>query len=66
MTKTIEEYFRDWEGNAFGYGYGSGEEHTILALKKFLELCIEPPLGTSYDYKKLGDYILDIANGRSI
>lgn len=53
MGKTLEEYFRDWEGDTFGFGYGSGEEHTIPALKSFLELCIEPPLGHSYNYTKL-------------
>lgn len=53
LTKTLEEYFRDWEGNAFGYGYGSGEMYTIPALKKFLELCNEGIYGNSYDYRKL-------------
>lgn len=39
IKKSIEHYFRDWEVNVFGYGYGSGEEHIITALKRFLELC---------------------------
>lgn len=36
-TKTIEDYFADWEGSAFGFGYGAGEPHIIPALKTFLE-----------------------------
>lgn len=51
--KSIEDSFRDWESNAFGFGYGSGEEHVIPALRRFMELCSEPPLGGSYDYRKL-------------
>lgn len=34
--KTIEQHFVDWESNTFGYGYGSGEEHVLSALKSFL------------------------------
>lgn len=48
--KSIDEYFADWEGAVFGYGYGSGEEHTIGALKTFLE---SVPLEGGYDYQKL-------------
>lgn len=51
--KSIEDQFRDWESNTFGFGYGSGEEHTIPALKHFLLLCNEGSCGNSYDYKKL-------------
>jgi hypothetical protein len=53
MTKTLEENFRDWEANVFGFGYGSGETHTIPALKVFLELCNEGSYGHSYDHRKL-------------
>jgi hypothetical protein len=53
MAKTLEENFRDWEGNTFGFGYGSGEPHTIPALRRFLELCNQGPYGHSYDYQKL-------------
>lgn len=48
--KTIDDYFRDWEGEAIGYGYGSGEQHTLAALQKFLSLC-EPKEYGSYDYQ---------------
>ena len=50
MTKTLEDYFADWEGHNFGFGYGSGEEHTIWALKTFLKAC---PEDGGYDYKTL-------------
>lgn len=51
--RTLESYFRDWESNAFGFGYGSGEEHVLPVLKKFFELCNEGPYSHSYDYTKL-------------
>lgn len=50
MPKTIEENFRDWEADLFGFGYGSGEEHTVPAVKRFLELC---PDEGAYDYRDL-------------
>lgn len=50
MNKTTEEYFRDWHNNAVGYGYGSGEPHTIPVLKKFLELCNGGSYNHQYDY----------------
>jgi hypothetical protein len=56
MTKTAEEYFRDWESTAFGFGYGSGEEHIIPQLKRFLDL-----VDHQYDYavleKELGPFV---------
>lgn len=54
--KPIEHQFRDWEGVTFGYGYGTGEEHTIPVLKRFLELCNITHGNDSiaaYDYKIL-------------
>ena len=35
--KTLDENFVDWECEAFGFGYGSGEEHTLGALRDFFE-----------------------------
>lgn len=35
MSKTIEESFIDWESHVFGYGYGTGEQHVLPALKSF-------------------------------
>ncbi|MBS7698559.1 hypothetical protein [Chelatococcus sp. YT9] len=48
--RSLDDYFRDWESDAFGFGYGTGEPHTILALKAFLELI--PETG-GYDYQEL-------------
>lgn len=53
VTKTTEEHFRDWEDWAVGFGYGSGEPHTIPAIRDFLGLCNEGAYGHSYDYEKL-------------
>jgi hypothetical protein len=50
QIKSIEDSFTDWESHVFGFGYGSGEEHTIPALKRFLELC---PEDAGYDYQVL-------------
>ncbi|HWV44151.1 hypothetical protein [Pseudorhodoplanes sp.] len=52
--KSIEDYFRDWEGETFGMGYGTGEPHTLAALKGFMSLIgqsRETP--RSYDYRVL-------------
>jgi len=51
--KSIEDSFCDWESNTFGFGYGSGEEHIIPALRHFFSLCNEGPYNGSYDYQKL-------------
>lgn len=48
--KTAIEYFKDWEADAFGYGYGSGEPYIIPLLKRFLELCNEGDRSNQYDY----------------
>lgn len=53
MAKTIEQSFIDWEGSAFGFGYGTGEPHVVPALKTFLSMCDGGPFGHSYDYQKL-------------
>lgn len=50
--KTIEQHFIDWESHVFGYGYGSGEEHTIPLIKAFLECCKTDKNGI-YDYREL-------------
>lgn len=55
MTKPIEDSFADWESSTFGFGYGSGEEHIIPALRRFLELCTNR-YGNgvhSYDFREL-------------
>lgn len=46
--KTIEQHFADWESNAFGYGYGTGEPHILAALHAIA--AATKPDGT-YDYR---------------
>lgn len=53
MAKSIEDNFADWEGATFGFGYGSGEEHVIPALRAFLKLCPNGDLHHAYDYDEL-------------
>ena len=50
--KTID----DWEGNAFGFGYGSGERHTPAAVKTFFATVgtgESPDRSHCYDYQRL-------------
>ena len=49
-AKTLPEYFRDWEASTFGFGYGTGEEHTIPAVRLFMESMKDR---RSYDYRDL-------------
>lgn len=52
--KPIEESFIDWESLAFGFGYGTGEQHVFRALKGFFDLIGKnPDLPHSYDYEQL-------------
>jgi hypothetical protein len=53
QTKTQDQYFRDWEDEAFGYGYGTGEPVVLTALKKFAELTTNDnyPDQFIYDYE---------------
>ena len=48
--KSLPEYFRDWESYAFGFGYGTGEQHIIPALRTFMETVAADGL---YDYRDL-------------
>lgn len=50
ITKSLEDNFTDWEAHVFGYGYGTGETHTLRALTEFLRRC---PEDGGYDYKDL-------------
>lgn len=52
-TKTHVEYFRDWEAATFGFGYGTGEEHIVPALRRFLELCKDGDFEHAYDSRIL-------------
>jgi hypothetical protein len=54
QTKTLDDFFADWESHVFGFGYGTGEPHTLAALRQFLE--IVPPDGVNrrgYDHEVL-------------
>lgn len=51
--KTIEESFRDWESHVFGYGYGTGEPHTLRALKNFLAAIGRDDHPHAYNYEVL-------------
>lgn len=48
--KIEDKHFIDWEGEIFGYGYGTGEEYTLLALKMFFDTLTED---RNYDYEQL-------------
>lgn len=48
--KSEDEHFADWEGWVFGFGYGTGEPHTLKALKEFFALV---PIEGCYDYQAL-------------
>lgn len=48
------KHFIDWESETFGYGYGSGEEHTLGALKTFFgSLDATNGANLMYDYTVL-------------
>lgn len=49
-TKSLDIYFRDWMGEAFGFGYGTGELYIIPLLRKFFEALKD---GRSYDHREL-------------
>ena len=50
--KTLDDYFTDWEGHVFGFGYGTGEVYIIPLLKKFFGCFI---VDIRYDYRILED-----------
>jgi hypothetical protein len=50
--KTIDQHFLDWESTVFGFGYGTGEEFTIPAIRTFFDAC---PMEGNYDHKLLED-----------
>lgn len=52
MTKTLDDYFIDWESHVFGYGYGTGEPVIIPLLVQFLDLC-RTNNDRGYDYEVL-------------
>ena len=52
-VKSLDDNFTDWESNAFGFGYGSGEEYIIPALKTFFAAIGRDDSAHGYDYQKL-------------
>lgn len=50
MNKTLDDYFSDWEGHVFGFGYGTGEEHIIPALFQLFHNLKDD---RTYDYQEL-------------
>lgn len=48
--KSLEHQFRDWVNYFLGYGYGTGEEYTLSALKTFMETVHKDGM---YDYREL-------------
>lgn len=57
MTKTLEQYFIDWENDAFGYGYGSGERPVLTALKQFMTFVTRGYGSLSYSYETLEEHL---------
>ena len=51
--KTAEQHFADWEVNAFGFGYGSGEPHILPQLKVFFGAVGREDAEHGYDYEVL-------------
>jgi len=45
-----DKHFIDWEGEMFGYGYGTGEQYTLKAIKDFFHNLED---GRSYSYEVL-------------
>ena len=35
--KNLQDHFTDWEAHVFGFGYGTGESHTVPAVRQFFE-----------------------------
>lgn len=52
--KTEVQYFADWMSEAFGYGYGTGEEPVLTALRAFFEAI---GTGRNYDHRKLEEAV---------
>lgn len=51
--KTAEQSFSDWESTTFGYGYGTGEPHTLRVLKAFMDAIGRDDEPHAYEYERL-------------
>lgn len=52
-TKPIEHHFAEWEHATFGRGYGTGEPHTLAALKAFMAAIGNDHYDHAYDHTRL-------------
>lgn len=52
-AKTIEQSFIDWEAHVFGFGYGTGEDYTIPALKALFAAVGDERGTRCYDHEAL-------------
>ena len=50
MSKKDDDFFRDWESEVFGFGYGTGEAYLIPELRRFL---LNTQYSGVYDYRDL-------------
>jgi hypothetical protein len=56
--KTLEDNFSDWESSTFGFGYGTGEDYTVPALRNFmLATLVNTNGGRAYDYRVIENSI---------
>lgn len=57
IEKTLADHFRDWEGDAFGFGYGTGEPVIIPAIKTFFAAFGRDDSPRGYDYRVLEEAV---------
>jgi len=57
VRKSPADNFADWESHVFGFGYGTGEYHTLGALKAFLAAVGRPDSARGYDHTKLEEAV---------
>ena len=48
--KSVDHQFVDWEKWVFGYGYGTGEQYILPALKTFMAAIGRQDLPNGYDF----------------
>ncbi len=51
--KSNADYFADWEGHAFGFGYGTGEAHVLSALKLLMAAVGDEDSADAYRFEAL-------------
>lgn len=59
---TIEQHFTAWHNEIFPFGYGTGEEHTVYALREFMLATELSDSGNyAYEYDKIEKKIGKVA-----